>query len=254
MTEPSAARQKRRVALVTGASRGIGAAVARRLAEEGAAVVAVYGSSRSEAEEVIRQCLAAGAEEACAIRADVRSGERLAELKAELERRELMPTIVVHSAGTAHYGLLDETGEDEWDDLFRVHLKSAYWLARLFAPAMSWNRGGRIIHVSSVWGMVGAAGEVAYSAAKGGLNSFTKGLARELASSGVTVNAVAPGAVDTDMLRSLSEEEKEALLREIPLGRFAKPEEVAELVAYLASDKAGYITGQVIGLTGGWRV
>ncbi|WP_027093585.1 elongation factor P 5-aminopentanone reductase [Cohnella thermotolerans] len=244
----------RRVALVTGASRGIGAAVARRLAAEGGTVVVHCGSSTSEAERVAEACREAGAEAAFVVRADVRSGEELKKLKADLERRGLMPSVLVHSAGTAYYGMLDETDEDEWDDLFRVHLKSAYWLARLFGPAMRWDRSGRIVHISSLWGLVGAAGEVAYSAAKGGLNSFTKALAREMASAGVTVNAVAPGAVDTDMLSGFTKEEREALLAEIPLGRFASPEEVAELVAFLASERAGYITGQVIGLTGGWRI
>lgn len=255
MTYAAAARPlPSRVALVTGASRGIGAAVARRLAADGLRLILLYGSSQTQAEQVVRECLGAGAEEAFAIQSDVRSGGELRHLQSELERRDMAPSIIVHCAGTAHYGLLDETDEEIWDDLFRVHLKSAYWLAKLFGPAMRWNRHGRIVHVSSVWGMVGAAGEIAYSAAKGGLNSFTKGLAKEMASSGVTVNAVAPGAVDTDMLSALTAEEREELLAEIPLGRLARPEEVADLVAFLVSERADYMTGQVIGLSGGWHI
>jgi len=242
------------VALVTGASGGIGAAVARRLAEDGVRLVLHYGSSRRRAEEAAAACLRAGASGADVVSADLRSAEALRALKEELDGRGLSPNVLVHCAGFARYGLLQDTAEDDWDDLFRVHLKAAYGLAKLFGPAMSWGRWGRIVHLSSVWGLVGAAGEVAYSAAKGGLNSFTKGLAKELAPFGVTVNAVAPGAVDTDMLRELDEDERRRLLAEIPLGRFAAPGEVAELVAFLVSERAGYITGQVLALAGGWQV
>ncbi|MBB6672849.1 elongation factor P 5-aminopentanone reductase [Cohnella nanjingensis] len=241
-------------ALVIGASRGIGAAVARRLAGDGASVAVHYHRSRAEAEAVAAECLALGAPAAFAMQADVRSGASIAAMKARLDERGFAPDVLVHSAGTAHYGLLEDLDEAVWDDLHQVHLKAAYWLARHFGPAMSWGRRGRIVHVSSVWGVVGSAGEVAYSAAKGGLNSFTKALARELAGAGVTVNAVAPGAVETDMMRELTDEEREELRADIPLGRFAQPEEVADLVRFLVSEQAGYVTGQVIGLTGGWRI
>ncbi|WP_330999626.1 elongation factor P 5-aminopentanone reductase [Cohnella fermenti] len=243
-----------RTVLVTGASRGIGAAVARRFAAAGDRVALHYGASFEAAENERKRCLEAGAADAIAVRADLRDPGALLRLKGEMDGLGWSPSVVVHSAGTAYYGLLDETGEEAWSDLLQVHLTSAYRLAKLFGPALSWGRGGRIIHVSSVWGAIGAAGEVAYSAAKGGLNSFTKALARELAPFGVTVNAVAPGAVDTDMLGPLSNEEREQLLKEIPLGRFARPEEVAELVAFLSSEEANYITGQIIALSGGWRV
>ncbi|MBB6635324.1 elongation factor P 5-aminopentanone reductase [Cohnella thailandensis] len=243
-----------RTVLVTGASRGIGAAVALRFASEGNRIVLHYGASQAAAEAVQRQCLDAGAPEVLRIRADLLDGHSIAGLKEELDRKGWSPSILVHSAGTAHYGLLDETEEEDWHAQLQIHLTAAYRLAKLFGPRLSWERWGRIIHISSVWGSVGAAGEVAYSAAKGGLNSFTKALAKELAPFGITVNAVAPGAVDTDMMRSLSAEDRSELLEEIPLGRFARPEEVAELVAFLASERADYITGQIVELTGGWRI
>ncbi|WP_245809788.1 elongation factor P 5-aminopentanone reductase [Cohnella massiliensis] len=243
-----------RTALVTGASRGIGAAVARRLAADGARVIVHCHSALELAEQVAEQCRSLSGTDSFAVQADVRSGEALKRLKGELDRRSLEPDILIHCAGTAYYRLLDDTDEEAWDDLFNVHLKSAYWLAKLFGPAMTWNRQGRMVFLSSIWGLTGAAGEIAYSAAKGGLNSFTKALAKEMAGSGVTVNAVAPGAVETDMLAALTPEEKAGLIGEIPLGRLARPEEVADAVRFLVSDDAGYVTGQVIGLSGGWMI
>ncbi|CAI6028628.1 elongation factor P 5-aminopentanone reductase [Cohnella sp. JJ-181] len=241
-------------ALVTGASRGIGAAVARRLSRDGAGVIVHYYRSREQAEAVAADCLALGAAFAEPAAADVRSAAQIAALKARLELSGRMPDILVHAAGTAHYGLLEDLGESEWDDIQHVHLKAAYGLAKSFGPSMSWRRGGRIVHISSVWGVVGAAGEVAYSAAKGGVNGLTKALARELATAGVTVNAVAPGMVETDMLAELDEAERAALREEVPMRRFATPEEVAELVRFLTLGASDYITGQIIGLTGGWRM
>lgn len=243
----------RRVALVTGASRGIGAAAAKQLAADGFDVAVQYYASAGAAEAVAAACRELGAR-AVALQADARSGASLRGLKAALDAEGWTPSVVVHSAGAAHYGLLDDTDEDVWDDLFALHVRSAYHLTRLFAPAMAWDRWGRFIHLSSLWGVVGAAGEAAYAATKGGLNAFVKSMAKELASSGVTVNAVAPGAIDTDMLAALSEEEKAELRDAIPLGRLGTPEEVAALVRYLASDGAGYVTGQVVALSGGWQI
>lgn len=241
----------KRVALVTGGSRGIGAAAAVRLAEDGTDVAVQYFRSRPEAERIAERCRDRGVR-AEAIQADVRDGASLQALKDRLDEWRMLPDILVHSAGTAFYGLLEDCGEDAWDDLMSVHLKSAYRLTRLFAPRMAWRRWGRIVYLSSIWGVIGAAGEAAYAAAKGGLNSFAKSMARELASSGVTVNAVAPGAIETDMLSRLSAEERLALCRDIPAGRLGRPEEVAELIRFIASDEAGYMTGQVLGLNGGW--
>lgn len=241
----------RRCAFVTGGSRGIGAATAVRLAADGADVAIQYHTSREAADKVADRCRAFGAR--CEVlEADLRESAAPDALKSRLDELGMSPDILVHSAGNAFYGLLEDCGEEAWDDLMGVHLKAAYRLTRLFAPAMAWRRWGRIVYLSSVWGVIGASGEAAYAAAKGGINAFAKSMARELASSGVTVNAVAPGAIETDMLAVLSGEEKQELCREIPLGRLGRPEEVAELIRYIVSDEAGYMTGQVLGINGGW--
>ena len=243
----------KRVALVTGGSRGIGAAVARMLAADGADVAVQYFQASEAAEAVVRDCRGYGAS-AAALRADVGSSASVAELKRRLDERGWKVNVVVHCAGIAHYGLLEDTEEREWDALMNVNLKGAYVLARLFGPEMRWNRWGRFVLLSSIWGDTGAAGEAAYAASKGGLNALAKSLAREWASSSVTVNAVSPGAIETDMLASLGHDEKDRLREEIPAGRLGKPEEVAQLVRFLVSDEAGYVTGQTIGLNGGWHM
>lgn len=241
-----------RKALVTGGSRGIGAAVAKQLAADGYDVAVQYYSAVRQAEEVASACRSFGSH-AIVVQADARSGQSLREMKSKLDAESWLPGVIVHSAGAAHYGLLEDTGEDVWDDLFTLHLKSAYHLTKLFGPAMTWNRSGRFVYLSSLWGNVGAAGEAVYAASKGGLNAFVKSMAKELASSGVTVNAVAPGAIDTDMLAALGEEDKNSLRHAIPLGRLGTAEEVASLVRYLVSESADYVTGQVIGINGGWN-
>lgn len=240
-----------RTALVTGGSRGIGAAVAKGLAADGIDVVIPFFRSAEEAAAVAAHCAGLGAR-AETVLADVRDAASLAALKERLEALGMLPDILVHSAGTAHYGLLEDCGEDVWDDLMGVHLKAAYRLTRLFSPGMAWRRWGRIVYLSSIWGVVGASGEAAYAAAKGGMNAFAKSMAKELASFDVTVNAVAPGAVDTDMLAGLDDGELAALARAIPLGRLGRAEEVADLIRYVVSDGAGYMTGQVLGINGGW--
>jgi len=243
----------KRVALVTGASRGIGAAVARRLAADGADVALQFYAAADAAETVAADCRRHGGK-ASTLQADLRSRSSVADLKESLDRLGWTPNIVVHCAGIAHYGLLEDTEERIWDDVMNINLKGAYDLARQFGPAMRWERWGRFVLLSSIWGEIGAAGEATYAASKGGLNAFAKSLAREWASSGVTVNAVSPGAIETDMLNALDPEDKDRLREDIPAGRLGKPEEVAMLVRYLVSDDAGYVTGQTLGLNGGWRM
>lgn len=237
--------------LITGASRGIGAAIAERFAAVGMKVVIHYRDSHEAANEVARTCMKHGAK-VLTVSADVKSREQIMLMKEKLEQKEMIPDIIVNNAGIAHYGLLSDLSEEEWDSVMDVNLKGAFLCSQAFMKAMISQKYGRIINVSSIWGISGASCEVVYSTAKGGLNAFTKALAKELAPSGVTVNAVAPGAVETDMMSGFQSEERDAIASEIPAGRFAMPYEVASLVYFLALPESGYITGQIISPNGGW--
>ena len=239
--------------LVTGASRGIGAAIAERFAASGLKVVIHYHTSRGDADRTAGRCLAKGAARGMTVRADLSSSEDIRRMRDELDVHSLMPDILVNNAGVSRFGLFTETTEAEWDYVMGVNLKATFLCSQAFVRYMIRQRFGRIINISSVWGIAGASCEAVYSASKGGLNALTKALAKELAPSGITVNAVAPGAVDTGMNDFLSEAEKEALLREIPAGRLAKPEEIASLVHFLALPESGYITGQIVSPNGGWQ-
>nr|WP_026342480.1 3-oxoacyl-ACP reductase FabG [Paenibacillus fonticola] len=237
--------------LVTGASRGIGAAIALRFAAEGMNIVLHYMKSHEAANEVARKCLELGAN-VYTVTADIRSREDICRMKEKLESRGLKPDILVNNAGISHYGLLSDVDDEQWDEVMAVNLKSVFLCTQTFMPYMIRQRFGRIINVSSVWGISGGACEAVYSAAKGGVNAFTKALAKELAPSMVTVNAVAPGAVRTDMMERFAADEIQMLKEEIPAGRLADPEEIASLVYFLALPESGYITGQVISPNGGW--
>ncbi|WP_116187204.1 elongation factor P 5-aminopentanone reductase [Paenibacillus taihuensis] len=238
--------------LVTGGSRGIGAAIARRFASENMNVVIHYNQAHEAANETARNCMRLGAANVLTVNADIRSREQLIRMREKLDQRGMMPDIVVNNAGIAHYSMLADVTDEAWDEVMDVNLKGMFLCTQLFMPGMITQRFGRIINVSSIWGMSGASCEVLYSTSKGGMNAFTKALAKELAPSGVTVNAVAPGAVDTVMLDNLNAEEKSALESEIPLGRFAQPEEIASLVYFLSLPESAYITGQIISPNGGW--
>lgn len=237
--------------LITGASRGIGAAIAERFASVGLNVVLHYLQSHEAANEVARACMAHGSK-VLTVSADIRSKAQIDKMKEKLEQKEMLPDIIVNNAGIAHYGLLSDVTEEDWDNVMSVNLKGTFLCTQAFMPEMIRQKYGRIINVSSIWGISGASCEVIYSTAKGGMNAFTKALAKELAPSGITVNAVAPGAVDTLMMSGFQPEEKAALENEIPAGRFALPDEIASLVYFLALPESGYITGQIISPNGGW--
>lgn len=238
--------------LITGGSRGIGAAIAKRFAAEGVNIVINYLNSHELANETARTCMALGAN-VLTISADLRSSEQLKRMADKIESHNMMPDILVNNGGISHYGMLMDVTEQEWDDVMSINLKGMFLCSQLFMPHMIAQKYGRIINVSSIWGLAGASCEVLYSTTKGGMNAFTKALAKELAPSGVTVNAVAPGAVDTVMMDSFNAEEKAALQQEIPAGRFGSPEEIASLVYFLALPESSYITGQIISPNGGWH-
>ncbi|WP_322904010.1 elongation factor P 5-aminopentanone reductase [Paenibacillus campi] len=237
--------------LITGASRGIGAAIAKRFALAGMNVIIHYRSSHEQANEVARACLECGVR-VLTVAADLREVEEIRRMQSKLEQHRMEPDILVNNAGLSHYGMLADLSEQEFDDIIAANLKAVFFCSQTFMSYMIRQHYGRIINVSSIWGMTGASCEVLYSASKGGVNAFTKALAKELAPSGVTVNAVAPGAVRTDMLSHLQHEEIRMLEDDIPAGRMAEPDEIASMVYFLSLPESGYMTGQVVSPNGGW--
>jgi 3-oxoacyl-[acyl-carrier protein] reductase len=239
-----------KAALVTGGSRGIGRAICLELARHGAKVAVNYQSNAALAEAVVAEIAAAGGE-AFAIRGDVaESGDAAALVKGTVDRFGALD-ILVNNAGITRDGLLMRMPEEDWDAVHRTNLRGAFLVTKAAMRPMLRARGGRIINITSVVGVMGNAGQANYAAAKAGLIGFTRSVAREVASRAITVNAVAPGFINTDIIASMTSQATTAVMAQIPLGRIAEPEEVAPLVAFLASDAAGYITGQCIHVDGG---
>jgi len=239
-----------KVAVVTGASRGIGRAIALELAARGARVVVNYHRSEQAAQEVVSQIQANGGE-AVAFQADVSDFQQAqALIKFALETFGDLH-VLVNNAGITRDTLLMTMSEEDWDEVIRTNLKSTFNCSKAAIRHMIRKRYGRIINIASVAGQMGNAGQTNYSASKAGQIGFTKALAREVASRNITVNAIAPGFVDTEILNTMPRETLEAALKLVPLGRMGRPEEIAFAVAFLASDQAAYITGQVLGVDGG---
>ena len=243
----------KKTALVTGSSRGIGEASAKALAKSGFSTIAITARKDNEGLIKVKSDIEKDFPETHVLTylGDVADEAFVEQLSKDILEKEGRLDVLVNNAAVSYVGLIQDMTLTEWQRIMNVNLTSVFLLSRAFIPSMLQNGGGRIINISSMWGRVGASCEAAYSASKGGVEALTKSLAKELSRSSIAVNAIAPGVVDTVMNDNLSDEEKEALSEEIPLGRFATAEEIADLVCYL-SKAPFYLTGQVIGIDGGF--
>lgn len=235
--------------LITGASGGIGQAIAKQLAKEGYSLYLHYYQNETAIKQLL-ESLSAYDGEYLPIQAD---------LQQENDYKKIVQNIftidgIIHASGISTYGLFTDLKEEEMKALWNIHVHSLMCITKAILPKMLSRQSGNIIVITSIWGQVGAAMEVAYSAVKGAQISFVKALSKELAYNGIRVNAVAPGAIKTNMLHTFSPEEMQLITEEIPMGRLGSPREVAESVAFLLSEKSSYMTGQILSLNGGWYV
>ena len=235
-----------KVALVTGASRGIGRAIAEQLAALGAKVVGTATSEKGA--QAISSYLG---DNGCGLVLNVADTESIEQCLAQIKNQFGEIDILVNNAGITRDNLLMRMKDEEWFDIMQTNLNSVYRLSKAVLRSMMKKRFGRIISIGSVVGSMGNAGQTNYAAAKAGVLGFTKSLAREVASRGITVNAIAPGFIDTDMTKELSDEQKEAIFAQVPANRLGQPEEIAATVAFLASNQAAYINGETIHVNGG---
>ena len=242
-----------KIALVTGASRGIGRQIAKTLAAKGAFVIVNYNGSAAKAEEVVKEIQAAGGN-GQAVQCNVSDFESCKEMLDAVVKEHGRLDILVNNAGITRDNLLMKMSEEDFDAVIQTNLKGVFNCTRHIARQMLKQKSGRIINISSVSGVMGNAGQANYCASKAGVIGLTKSVARELSSRGITCNAVAPGFIDTEMTAQMTDKAKEAVKTQIPLGRVGKVDDIAEVVTFLASEKASYITGQVISVDGGMSI
>jgi 3-oxoacyl-[acyl-carrier protein] reductase len=239
-----------KVAVVTGASRGLGRGIALKLASLGAKIAVNYLSNDAEAEKVV-QIITGGNGEAFSIKANVSDSEAVKNMMRQIVAKWGKIDILVNNAGITQDGLLPRMTDESWDEVINVNLRGAYLCTKFALRSMMNQPSGRIISISSLAGVVGNIGQANYSASKGGLIAFTKSVAREVGSRNITANVIAPGFFLTDMTEKLPQEARDAIVARIPLKRYGTPEDLAELVAFLASERSNYITAQVICIDGG---
>ena len=242
--------QTKRCVLVTGASRGIGKAVAQKFAQEGYAVAVHYHTGQVEAEAFVQQLIAHGYT-AMAVQADVRDSLQVQQMVQQVTQTLGTIDVLINNAGIAQQKLFTDITDDEWRNMFAVHVDGAFYCTKAVLPSMIHQKQGCIINISSMWGQTGGSCEVHYSAAKGALQAMTKALAKEVGPSGIRVNCVAPGVIQTEMNRFLDTETLEALREETPLERLGEPDDVANVVYFLTTPQAKFITGQIWGVNGG---
>jgi len=238
-----------KVAFVTGASRGIGKAIALDLAANGATVIGTATSEKGA--DAISACLSEAGAQGAGKCLNVTEPEMVASVLAEIQDEYGTPTILVNNAGITRDNLLMRMKDEEWDEIMQTNLTSVYRLSKACIRGMMKAKGGAIINIASVVGVMGNAGQTNYAAAKAGIIGFSKSLAREVGAKGITVNTIAPGFIDTDMTRALPEEQRNALTEQIPLKRLGEAEDIAKAVTFLASEGGSYITGQTLNVNGG---
>lgn len=236
--------------LITGASRGIGAAIAEKLAKPGVRILINFKERLDRAEIVAENCRKKGAD-TLLLQADISNPKQVQTMFQTLNEQRIGVDVLINNAGISIYGLVQDISFEDWRRIFGVNVDGMFLVTKQCIPHMVSQKAGRIINISSIWGMVGASCESLYASTKGAIITFTKSLAKELAYSGITVNCIAPGVVDTEMLNQLDDEVKKSVAEEIPYGSFLTPSQIADWADHFASDGASFITGQIISPNGG---